>query len=349
MEVRFPSLSVNTHRRFCYVQFLTAEQAQAATELDGMPTEHDLKLIAKISDPSIRQDRHASTLSGRELFVGNLEFSATDDELNEVFQKYGRIERIRMPRGNGTNNRGIAFILFSNSDEANAATEMDKKLFKSRPLKVSHSGSEKPEASKKFTATIINKAGSPGANSIGSPMLGVEAGSPESTTQDAAHHQSHYRERSIALVQVPDTVNDARIRVVVEAYGPLEKITLRPDHQGAIIVFENVADAGKASIGLQNYEIIPGRHIKVDSVRQMLRLGPEKRSTAKDKSTTLAPSSTIVRRPGAGNARHGNRGGLGFKREARPAEQSKADGTESGEEAQGAKTQDDFRALLKKD
>ncbi|KAI9716965.1 MAG: Splicing factor [Chrysothrix sp. TS-e1954] len=353
VEVRFPSLLVNTHRRFCYVQFLTAEQAEAATELDGMPTEHDLKLIAKISDPKIKQDRHGSTQEGRELFIGGLHWKATEDELEEAFKTYGTVERHRILRKTNGESRGVGFVVFATQDEAKAALVMDGRPLRGRSIKVSLANNDKSGGNKKFSATIINKAGSPATESAGSPMSGIEAGSPGDSSQRQQQDKPNYRERSIALMHVPDTVNDARVRAVVEPYGSLVKIILRPDHQGAIIEYESVADAGKASMGLQGYEIIPGRRIEVGSVPAMMQMGPEDKSTKKS-SLAMVPPATLVRRPGQGNPRRGGRGGLGFKKESRPGEEKKGEAVDvdmekkEAKEVKGVKTQDDFRAMLEK-
>src|SRR6185437_3180380 len=69
--------------------------------------------------------------------------------------------------------------------------------------------------------------------------------------------------RTLGLMNIPDTVNDARIRALVEPFGQLIKIVLRPDHQGAIVEFADVNDAGKASLALEGKEIVPGRPLHV--------------------------------------------------------------------------------------
>lgn len=123
-------------------------------------------------------------------------------------------------------------------------------------------------------------------------------------------------------MNVPDTVNDARIRALVEPYGKLIKIILRPDHQGAIVEFADIHAAGKASLELEGQEIAPGRRLHVGSVPEMLKQSAEKRghsSTAGSKATTeksgarLQPTGPIKRPPQPG-ARGGKRGHLGVKR-----------------------------------
>jgi RNA recognition motif-containing protein len=114
VDIRFPSLKYNTHRRFCYVQFKSSNQAKAATDLDGSAQDGKLKLVAKISDPTKKQDRSGAMHEGREVHVANLDWSATEEEIKEIFSKYGKVETVRIPRNVQGNSKGMAFVGFSN-------------------------------------------------------------------------------------------------------------------------------------------------------------------------------------------------------------------------------------------
>ena len=139
--------------------------------------------------------------------------------------------------------------------------------------------------------------------------------------------------RTIAVLNVPDTVNDARIHALAEPYGPLVKIVLRPDHQGAILEFKDVADAGKAALGIDGYEILPGRFLRVGSVEDMRTQKAEKKidkiggKIDKKETPLTLQSNMAIRRPGQAR---GRRGGLGVKR----------GGAASASAASAAKTQD---------
>ena len=112
--MRFPSLKFGMRRRFCYVQFKTSNQANAATELDGTPQEGDLKLSVKISDPGNKKARSGAVYDGREVHVANIDWSVTEDELKSIFAKYGNVERVRIPLNPGGKSKGYAFVVFSN-------------------------------------------------------------------------------------------------------------------------------------------------------------------------------------------------------------------------------------------
>lgn len=72
------------------------------------------KLIVKISDPAKKQDRTGAIYDGRELHLANVDWSVTEDDLNEIFSKYGKVERVRIPRTVDGRSMGFAFVVFSN-------------------------------------------------------------------------------------------------------------------------------------------------------------------------------------------------------------------------------------------
>lgn len=158
-------------------------------------------------------------------------------------------------------------------------------------------------------------------------------------------------------MNIPDTVNDSRLRAIAEPYGSLVKIVLRPDHQGAIVEYTDAYNAGKASLGLEGYEITPRRHLHVGTVPEMLREKAERKTDKIQigKSRTENPGSTQaslqpsgpIRRPGQ---QAGRRGGLGQKRGLGfVASNDRAQKEEStNASSQGGKSNDDFRELLNK-
>jgi squamous cell carcinoma antigen recognized by T-cells 3 len=162
--------------------------------------------------------------------------------------------------------------------------------------------------------------------------------------------------RTLALMNVPDTINDSRIRAMAENYGDLVKIVLRPDHQGAIIEYTAAHSAGKASLGLEGYEIAPKRNLHVGTVPEMLRqkaetktdriqVGKAKKDNPITSQASLQPSAPI-RRPGQ---QAGKRGGLGQKRGLGfTASKGKVDKDAGEASSAGGKSNDDFRDLLTK-
>lgn len=113
VDIRFPSLKGNTHRRFCYVQFKNSSQAKAATELNGETVGEDLRISVKISDPGKKQERVGPLYEGRELHLSNIDWIATEDDIQQIFSKYGKVEKVRVPKNLGGKSKGFGFVVFS--------------------------------------------------------------------------------------------------------------------------------------------------------------------------------------------------------------------------------------------
>ncbi|KAF2875722.1 hypothetical protein BDV95DRAFT_603130 [Massariosphaeria phaeospora] len=335
LGIRFPSLKFDTHRRFCYVQFANPDHALAATKLDGTDVE-GLPIIAKISDPGSKKKRDGATAEGREIHVRKLNFGIKKQEVHEHFSRFGKIEKLNMPILPGGTNRGICFIVYESKENAEAAiAEMHGKDFWGFDLVV-ETASDRKELKPKIRSTIENAA---------SPETRESTPGQADGTPAAAFAPISYEKRTLALLNVPDTVNDARIKALVAPFG-FKKITLMPQHQGAIIEFATVDAVGKAELALQGQEIVDGRKIRVGTVAEL------KMQTSEFKARTNFIQPAQINRPVArGGARGRARGrpGLGYGRGARPglprAAAAAAD-TAADNGAGGAKSNADFRAML---
>ncbi len=369
VDIRFPSLKYNTHRRFCYVQFRMNAQAQAATELDGQQVDEKLKLVAKISNPNVKQDRSGAMEEGREVYVRNVHWSASEEDVKNLFVKYGTVESVRIPRTVVGKSKGFCFVVFSSEvrrkilvlwkyanslqEAANAATALNGHSFLSRELHVEISGKG---GAKRQATTIISRVGRSESPSIGANGTAGSPSAMSTTSSHVEHPSGDRRARTIALMNVPDTVNDSRLRAIAEDYGDLVKIVLRPDHQGAIVEYTDAHNAGKASLGLEGQEITPGRHLRVGTVPDMLKekaerktdkiqVGKARKDNLVSTQASLQPSGPI-RRPGQ---QAGRRGGLGQKRGLGfSASNGKDEKDSMNASSQGGKSNDDFRELLTK-
>lgn len=211
---------------------------------------------------------------------------------------------------------------------------MHKQELRGRPLQVKIS----QPASVKRAATIIT------------PKARSESAEPGSTDLESQRAADDRAARTLGLMNIPDTVNDSRIRAIAEPFGPLVKIVLRPDREGAIVEFVDVKAAGKASLELEGHEIAPGRLIRVGTANDVLKRsgssvsGPAKLKTTKTFMPQIGGPIKRPTQPGTGR-----RGGLGFKRGGSVAS---ARNDEHNENAEGAteqrpqKTNDDFRAMF---
>ena len=60
----------------------------------------------------------------KNIFVGNLDFSATEDSIRSLFQPYGAIERVSVATDRDTGrSRGFAFVEMTDPTEADRAIE----------------------------------------------------------------------------------------------------------------------------------------------------------------------------------------------------------------------------------
>jgi len=75
---------------------------------------------------------------GKKLYVGNLPFSATEDELREIFERHGKVDSVSVITDRETGRaRGFGFVEMAEaSAAADAIRALDGTQFGGRPLKV---------------------------------------------------------------------------------------------------------------------------------------------------------------------------------------------------------------------
>lgn len=349
-SIRFPSLKYNTKRRFCYVTFRERTAATAATKLNGKSLESGkYKLLAKYSDPAARQNRHGAQAEDRELHVVNLPRSTSEDDVQALFAKAGRVVSVRVPRNMAGQSHGTAFVIMDTKAAAQDAIKtLDKLIFGSHPIKVELS---RPPANK-ITATSRATGPDSGTSEAGSPAPGGASsrqhgsGSVESTPAEIAA-------RTIALLNVPDTMTDARLRAVLAAAlasraEDLTRLVLHPQHGGAVLEFVSASAAGKAALAVDGLEVdAPSggtRTLRTGTVSQLFKTKGETRvdrvdlpaaaqshnvsgsstgasqvdgqplkKTTKNAAGLMLPPPVIVRRPAVGGPKSGGpRRALGF-------------------------------------
>ena len=92
------------------------------------------------------------------IYVGNLAFQATEDDLKEVFAEYGAVSRVSLPTDRETGRkRGFAFVEMEDESKEDAAiAELDGAEWLGRKLKVNKAKPREPRSgdgapSKTFT------------------------------------------------------------------------------------------------------------------------------------------------------------------------------------------------------
>lgn len=348
VSVRFPSLKYNNRRRFCYVQFLTQDEARAAAAaMDEKMLDGSHRLLAKISDPDAKKQRSGATAEGRELIVKNIERNAPDNEIRQFFESYGTVVSMNLVRLVSGKKTGTGFIVFSTAEEATAALDADKKPFYDRILHVefvSAKGRAAPMERAKKEDIIVSRAASATPDPTPETVNGARRGSDVSMGSNIQVADESYRtakERKVAIFHLPDTVNDARIRAAMEEHGPLVKIQMRRQDQGAIVEFENVKDAFHVRQGVDCSALGPDV-ITGDVADLLARV--KKRQESQGGSEAVGMKPTTISRPAQ---RGGRRGGLGFKRGGAFGAGRGGDGALK-ETAGAAKSNADFRSMFAK-
>ncbi|KAK5654752.1 hypothetical protein OQA88_7077 [Cercophora sp. LCS_1] len=313
-SIRFPSLKYNTMRRFCYLTFRDRDSAAAATKLDGKMLEGKFRLSVKFSDPGMKQQRHGAQAEERELHVLNLPRSMTEDELGTIFAKAGKVVSARMPRDMAGRSRGTGFVVMETKAEAQEAIKtLDKLIFGQNMIKVELS---KPMG-QKTTATSRGPGTSDMPEGQSPAVRSPSPSAPGPGKPTAAEIEA----RTISVLGIPDTMNDARVRSVLAPVGTVVKLVLHPKHGGAVVEFADAATAGKAALAVEGLQVDGGGKLRVGTVAELFKQKEEVRVDQKPPppppppnkkltpSELMPPPPTVRRVPVLGR---GGKRGLGF-------------------------------------
>ncbi|KAI1181961.1 putative pre-mRNA splicing factor [Nemania serpens] len=310
-SVRWPSIKYNTHRRFCYISFRNPDAAYKATLMDGTLVDGKYRLQSKFSDPSHKKDREGALAEGRELRVKGVHHAAQENDLRSIFGKYGKVVTVRLLTNLSGQHVGTAFVVFETKEQAEAALQLDKTKFKSQLLEVElcKDTNFRPLATSR--GDHGSNASSPAPSGECDTEMSNEPGDAQENKQ--APTPAQIQARTMAILNIPDTVNDTRVRALAEKHGSIVKLVLRPDHAGAIVEFTDASAAGRAALGLEGFEIMPGHELRTGSVKKLFeqKAGSQPETDTPKVPKTWMPPPRAVRRPvlGRGGAR---RGGMGF-------------------------------------
>lgn len=73
----------------------------------------------------------------RKLFIGNLPWSATPQDLRNLFSECGTVEAAKIVTDRDTNkSKGFGFVVMATEEEAQSALQMDQFKVGGRPIKV---------------------------------------------------------------------------------------------------------------------------------------------------------------------------------------------------------------------
>ncbi len=118
-------------RGFGYVEFSTTEAVEAALklngkEIDGRPINVDKSTPRGPASPDKRAKAFGDAPSAPSsvLFVGNVSFDASEDDLWELFADYGQVNSVRLPTDRDSGNpKGFGYVEFDSNESAKKAYE----------------------------------------------------------------------------------------------------------------------------------------------------------------------------------------------------------------------------------
>jgi RNA-binding protein 39 len=127
-----------------YVEFKDEESVAKALELTGQRLA-SIPIIVQLTEAEknrqARQvDGHGGPNSGipfHRLYVGNIHFSISEADLEEVFKPFGELEFVQLQKEEGGRSKGYGFVQFHNAADAKTALdEMNGFEIAGRPIRV---------------------------------------------------------------------------------------------------------------------------------------------------------------------------------------------------------------------
>ena len=86
-------------------------------------------------------------MQGSKLYVGNLKYSVTNADLEELFSEYGKVQS-----ANVIGDKGFAFVeMSSNAEAQKAKDELDGSEYEGRTLKIDEARPQKPRTDRNFS------------------------------------------------------------------------------------------------------------------------------------------------------------------------------------------------------
>lgn len=118
-DLEITDVRLGGNKKFGYVDFASEEDLQKGLELNGKKVMGQEVKLEKARSKEGSQDSKKEK-DARTLFVKNLPFSATADDLKEIFKD---AVEIRVPPGQNTSNKGIAYVEFKTEADAERTME----------------------------------------------------------------------------------------------------------------------------------------------------------------------------------------------------------------------------------
>jgi len=176
-----------------YVEFKNEESVTAALQLTGQKLLGIPVIVQLTEAEKNRQVRntessghHPNSIPFHRLYVGNIHFSITEQDLQNVFEPFGELEFVQLQKDDTGRSRGYGFVQFRDATQARDALEkMNGFDLAGRPIRVGL-GNDKftPES----TANLLQRFQGQGQNQQfqGSAFSGAGGRGPQTSNFDRA-------------------------------------------------------------------------------------------------------------------------------------------------------------------
>ncbi|KAM7524839.1 hypothetical protein LguiA_014741 [Lonicera macranthoides] len=126
---------------------------------EGSPVESDDDMN-KSGDPSLTLVAEKEVLETGRLFVRNLPYTATEDELEEHFSKFGNVSQVHLVIDKDTKrSKGIAYVLYALPESAaRALKELDNSIFQGRLLHIMPAKQKKPPVEPEINVSLTHSS-----------------------------------------------------------------------------------------------------------------------------------------------------------------------------------------------
>ncbi|KAK4662547.1 Phosphatidylinositol-3-phosphatase SAC1 [Podospora pseudopauciseta] len=174
-----------------YVEFKNEDSVQAALQLTGQKLLGIPVIVQLTEAEKNRQVRnpdatgnHPNSIPFHRLYVGNIHFSITEQDLQNVFEPFGELEFVQLQKDDTGRSRGYGFVQFRDATQAREALEkMNGFDLAGRPIRVGL-GNDKftPES----TANLLQRFQGQNQQFQGSSFSGAGGRGPPTSNFDRA-------------------------------------------------------------------------------------------------------------------------------------------------------------------
>ncbi|KAK4453694.1 linker between RRM2 and RRM3 domains in RBM39 protein-domain-containing protein [Podospora aff. communis PSN243] len=228
-----------------YVEFKNEESVTAALQLTGQKLLGIPVIVQLTEAEKNRQVRntessghHPNSIPFHRLYVGNIHFSITEQDLQNVFEPFGELEFVQLQKDDNGRSRGYGFVQFRDAGQAREALEkMNGFDLAGRPIRVGL-GNDKftPES----TANLLQRFQGQNQQFQGSAFSGAGGRGPQTSNFDRAGGRDNEKgtgasaldDTDVAGVNFNNYSRDALMRKLARTdeptTGPVERQILKP-------------------------------------------------------------------------------------------------------------------------